>query len=443
VAALAVALAVSLAISTILAVRVKDESDQQARLRERVAALQDEIDALRRQQPQSGKTILDRIATAVEVIRHLKFETPVKSEVVTDKELAASVEARYRADSPRADVEQSDAVLTALGLLGPNDDLYQITLNVVREQVAGFYDFRKKVLVVGGDAAHPTPLDQILLSHEYVHALTDQHYDLTRLDKLQQQRKDDEATAFLSLIEGDATVMMLQYGSRYLTPSERSQAQNEAAAAPSQRLESAPKALKAALLFPYDEGARFVRSLLASGGIAALNRAYMDPPTSTEQILHISKYLTRRDDPTPVTVPNLARALGAGWTSIDGGGVGELDVRLIVDQFLPSADGERAAAGWDGGRYAAAQSTKGTTVAALTVWDSASEAREALEVLQRWLPARYGNQGSDVRFAGATGRGWESPSGAGGVLLDGSRLLLIVAPDRASVEKARSAFPGF
>jgi len=444
VAALAVALAVSLAVSTILALRVKDESDQQARLNDRVAALQDEIDALRRQQPQGGRTLLDRIAAAVEVIRQLKFKTPVKSELLTDKELAARVEQRYLTNTSRAEVDQSDAVLTALGLLGPKDDLYDITLNVVREQVAGFYDTKKKVLVVGGDVKNPTPLDQVLLSHEYVHAVTDQYYDLTRIDKLQKQHKDDEATALLSLVEGDATVMMFDYAARYLTPSERTEVQKEASTAPSQHLESAPKALRDALLFPYDEGARFVRALIAEGGIAALNRAYQDPPTSTEQILHPSKYLgAQRDNPMPVTVPDLSRAMGSGWKTIEGGGVGELDLRLIIDQFLPSADAERAAAGWGGGRYAAAQSSKGTVVAALTAWDSENEAREATETLGRWLPARYGNQGADFRIEGPSGRGWDSTSGAGAVLRVGSQVLLIVAPDRASVDTARSAFAGF
>jgi hypothetical protein len=434
---------VSLAVNTILALRVKEESDTQARLRDRVATLQDEADALRRQQPQTGRTLLERIAAAVEVIRELKFNKVVKSRVVTDEQLAALVEAQYKKDSPKAEVDQSDAVLTTLGLLGPKDDLYAITLGVVKEQVAGFYDIDKKVLVVGGEVANPTPLDEVLLAHEYVHAVTDQHYNLERMNKLQDERKDDEATALLSLVEGDATVMMFNYAARYLTPSQRNEVQSEAAATPSTHLDAAPKALREALLFPYDEGARFVRSLIANGGIAALNSAYVTPPTSTEQIIHVSKFLGRRDDPTPVTMPDLAGAMGPGWKSIEGGGVGELDVRLIVDQFLPIADAERAAAGWDGGRYAAAQSAKGTVVAAMTVWDSEVEAREATETLSRWLPARYKGEGNNVALAGLTGRGWESPSGAGAVVRNGARVLLVLGPDRASVDEARAAFPGF
>ncbi len=238
--------------------------------------------------------------------------------------------------------------------------------------------------------------------------------------------------------------MMLRYAARYLTRSEGAEVQREAAAAPSERLTSAPKAIRETLLFPYVEGQRFAQALFDAGGIAALNAAYRDPPTSTEQILHVSKYLSKtRDLPIPVHAPALAGTLGAGWTDLPGGGVGELDVRLLVDQYLPEADAERAAAGWGGGRYAAAQSGSGTVVAELTAWDSEAEAREAEEILSRWLPARYGNQGNDVHLSGVTGRGWDSPQGSGDVIRNGTRLLLVVGPDRSSVDRARSAFGGF
>ena len=442
VAGIAVALAVSLAVNVILALRVKDESDQQARLRARITALEQEIDTLKRAQPQDSKTVLERIAAAVEQLRALKFKGAVKSEVLTDDQLAARVDQQFRSDAPRAEVDDNDAILTALGLLGRRDDLWEILLGVQREQVAGFYDTDKKILVVGGDAKNPTPLDRVLLAHEYVHALTDQHYDLSRLDKLDDARKDDEATAYRALIEGDATVMMFNYAARYLTTGDRVEVQRELSSSPSQKFEAAPKAIRESILFPYQEGERFVRSLLDAGGISELNKAYKDPPTSTEQILHVSRYLGRRDEPSAVAMPDLARALGTGWKGLRGGGIGEFDVRLIAGQFLPRRDADEAGSGWDGGRFAAADSSAGTVVAALTVWDSESEAREATEILSRWLPARYGNRGSNVRVTGATGRGWDSPTGAGTVTRDGKRILLVVGPNMASVDKARSAFPG-
>src|SRR5207302_5166313 len=117
------------------------------------------------------------------------------------------VEQDYRAQNPRASVEKTGEVLSALGLLGPREDLYDIDVGIVREQAAGFYDARHTAIVVGGDGANPSPLDQVLLAHEYVRALLDQHYHLGRVDQLAATGKDDEATALRALIEGDALVM--------------------------------------------------------------------------------------------------------------------------------------------------------------------------------------------------------------------------------------------
>ena len=443
VGALAVALAVSLAINAITALRVKDESDQQARLQDRVAELQAEVEALKRRAPQSGGTVLERIASAVAQLRELAFVKKVEAQILSGAQLQDRVEKQFSTDNPRAEIDELDKVLTAFGLLKPQEDLYKILLDVQTEQIAGFYDTKTKKLVVGGTANNPTALDRVILAHEYTHALTDQHFDLTRVDRLLEERKDDEALAYLTLVEGDATVLMGNYAQEYLTPSELQEFFAESTQAPSDALDAAPDVIRRSLLFPYEQGVVFVRALLDKGGIAAVDAAYKDPPTSTEQVLHVTKYTGTRDQPTAVTVPDVAKVLGQGWKSFEGGGIGEFDVRLIVDQFMTRSDAERAGEGWDGGRFAAAESAAGVVVAALTVWDSESEAREATDILGRWLPDRFGNKGSDMRLTGAVGRGWESTDGAGAVLRDGDRVVLIIGPDRATVEKVRTAFPGF
>ena len=441
---IAVALAVSLAINVVLALRIKTEIDQQQRLRDQVSALQNELDTLRDRGPEpAGGTVLERIAAAVEQIRELEFEKAVTPELLGPAALRERVEKQFAIDNPRSEIDEIDKVLTAFGLMKPQEDLYDVLLDVQTEQIAGFYDTKTKKLVVGGSATNPTPLDRVLLAHEYTHALTDQHFDLTHFDDLTEKRKDDEALAYLSLVEGDATVLMGTYAQQFLTPSELQQFFNDSGTAPSEALDRAPNVIRESLLFPYQQGVEFVQAILEAGGIDALDRAYADPPTSTEQIIHTSKYTGRRDDPTAVTVPNLARALGAGWKGFTSGGFGEFDMRVLVDEFLSRADATSAADGWDGGRYAAAESADGVLVATLTAWDSEAEAREATELLGKWLPNRFGSGGQDMHLSGASGRGWESPNGAGAVLRDGARMLLILGPDRAAVEKARAAFPGF
>lgn len=440
---LAVALAVSLAVNAIVALRIKDESDQQARLRTQVTQLQAEVDALRRRDPAAAGTVLERIASAVAQIRELEFKKEVEAQVLSAAQLRDRVEKQFSTDNPREEIDELDKVLTAFGLVGPQQNLYEILLGVQTEQIAGFYDTKTKKLVVGGNANNPTPLDRVLLAHEYTHALTDQQFDLTRFDELTEKRKDDEALAYLALVEGDATVLMGTYAQQFLTPSELREFFAESTQASTEALDKAPSVIRRSLLFPYEQGVVFVRALMDGGGIGAVDRAYGDPPTSTEQILHVTKYTGTRDEPTAVTVPNLARVLGKGWKNFDGGGIGEFDIRLLVDEFLTRGDAEQAGEGWDGGRFAAAESASGVLVSALTAWDSESEAREATDILGRWLPDRFGNKGKDMRLSGVSGRGWESADGAGVVLRDGSRVVLIIGPDRVTVERARTGFPGF
>lgn len=445
IAGLAIALAISLAVNAVLALRVKTESDGQTELRNRVAELESEVGALRRGggQQAGGGTVLERIASAVAELRMLRFKSTVEAQILTQAQLRDRVEKQFAKDNPRAEIEQLDKVLTAFGLIGPSVDLYRTLVAVQTEQIAGYYDTETKRLVVGGDTNNPSPLDRVLLAHEYTHALTDQHFDLAHIDELNEQRKDDEALAYLALVEGDATLMMSAYAQEFLTPEELQRFFEESGQAPTESLDRSPNVIRRSLLFPYEFGVTFVRALMDSGGTPAVDAAYKDPPTSTEQILHVNKYRSgTRDEPAAVAVPNLANVLGRGWKNLEGGGIGEFDVRLLVDEHMTRGDAEAAGEGWDGGRFAAAESSSGVLVAMSTVWDSESEAREAADILGRWLPNRFGNEGGDLGISGS-GRGWESEDGAGIALRSGNRVILIVGPDGATVERARGGFPGF
>lgn len=439
---LAVIAGLSLVANIVLVVRADEASRDARRDRDRVAALQDEVERLERERPtpagSPGGDVIGAVAQAVARLRGLAFKSAVVPEVLSPEALRKRVEEEFAKEDSRSEIDVTDKVLTALGLLAPGDDLYQILLKVNTEQVAGYYDDEKKRLVVAGSQTL-TPYDRVLLAHELVHALTDQHFDLTRIERLEDQRKDDEATALLSLVEGDATLMMLLYRET-LTEEEKAAFARQAEEVDSPELEAAPAVLRASLLFPYDQGTQFVNTLYLRGGVKAIDDAYRRPPASTEQILHPQKYVNR-DDPQPVSLPDVRAALGEGWREIDAGSAGELDVRLIADQFLPDADAASIADGWDGGAYAAFESSAGTVVAMETVWDSADEARRAAEGLTEWLRPRFASKGSPYR-PGTGIAGWDAGSAAAEVARSGDRVVLIVGPDRPTVERARGAFAG-
>lgn len=442
--ALTGALVVSLLLNLGIGSLFVGERDRLEQAREQIRQLQREIDG----EPTPNTSIAD-LAAAVERIRGLRFRQEVEPQVVPTDTLAQRVRELFVEDTPRDEFDALSDVLETLGVLDSGAGLFDLILASQEEQVIGYYDQRDKALFVAGDSAEaPSPFTRIALAHELTHAVTDQHFDLERLDRLRERGKDDEVSAFLALVEGDATLVMLQYLQEDLTPGEQAAAAAEQGEFSTESYDNMPVFLQEALLFPYAEGLVFARALHERGGYDLIDRAYRDPPTSTEQILHPERYLDSRDDPQEVELPNVRDALGSGWSRLLEGGFGELDLRLLADRQVASGglgtrDAADAAQGWDGGAYQALTSAAGTLVAALTTWDSEAEATEAERAFSRWLPLRYGNIGSPIEVGSGSGRGWESADGAGFVLRAGSELLILLGPDADSVRDARAAFDGF
>lgn len=116
---------------------------------------------------------------------------------------------------------------------------------------------------------------------------------------------------------------------------------------------SGPSIARAWRRFLTRDGEAFVRAVQASGGWEAVDRAFREPPASTEQVLHPRRgYLTTRDAPTSVTLAPILPRLGDGWrleatTTLGEFGTGEF-VRLAGDPVRAV----RVARGWDGDRAA-------------------------------------------------------------------------------------------
>src|SRR5204862_371702 len=102
--------------------------------------------------------------------------------------------------------------------------------------------------------------------------------------------------------------------------------------------------------------------------------AFRNPPVSTEQIMHPTRY--PGDVPRAVAVPELKEKLGGPWTDLDIEGVGEAFLRTLLGLRLPADQSAAAAAGWDGGQYRAWSLGDRTAVLMRTEWDSVDQAKE-------------------------------------------------------------------
>ncbi len=95
-----------------------------------------------------------------------------------------------------------------LGLLPADTDYEKLMVDLLMEQVAGFYDPSTAKLYMADWL--PLMMQRPALAHEITHALQDQHFDLKRFTK--PIRDDgDRQIAGSALVEGDGTMAMLEY----------------------------------------------------------------------------------------------------------------------------------------------------------------------------------------------------------------------------------------
>ena len=223
------------------------------------------------------------------------------------------------------------------------------------------------------------------MAHELTHALQDQHFNLRRFEHWPKGDSDAELAAH-ALIEGDATLAMAMYVASNPFRALAFLKSMGAAGIATEELDKAPRALRETLLFPYQEGLNWTRTLYKDGGWKDVSDAFTTLPQSTEQILHADKYFAH-ESPVKVTLPDVTSLLNgrgqrseirgqrtgtnqrepasslqplASWKKLTSDVNGEWGCYLILDQFLKSpAESRRAAAGWAGDRFALYESAKG------------------------------------------------------------------------------------
>ncbi len=337
--------------------------------------------------PADQLSLYRRIEADVERIRGLTARRPVDPQLITEDEIAARFEEDFRAEVPPDVAAGSEALLEHLGLLPADASLTDELQSFLSAGVLGFYDPEAKELFVRSETGKVDPIQQWTFSHEYTHALQDQSFSLDDLATQgplsgivrEVDGQSDRSLATLALVEGDATTVMFYWAQQRLSLEELLKLAGEAVSPEqAQILAGLPPFLRDTLSFPYQDGFQWVLTRQMSDGWSAIDRVYAKPPASTEQILHPAKYGT--DEPVEVTLPSdLARRMGAGWATQVRDTLGELQLRL----WLQDAGGQtgalasKAAAGWGGDRIELLQGPNGTWALVIqTTWDSEGDAAE-------------------------------------------------------------------
>ena len=340
----------------------------------------------------------DEILKIVSRLRELDIKQSVKSSFKTKEEIKQSVLKDLDENTPREDFEASQKTLLKLGLIGKKFGLRDYVVQLLREQVAGFYDPKTKEFYLA--AWLPLADQKRVIAHELVHALQDQHFNLRRFEKWPKGDSDAELAAH-ALVEGEATLVMIQYdfdqqGMKFdmtkvgsLTDSLMEQ-DNDSDAKSYPVLAGAPKVLKENLQFPYLYGAGFVGAVLKDRSWHALDMSYERLPASTEQIMHPERFLVR-DDPVKIEIPDLSGALGPDWKRADADVNGEFGYLVALAEFIPRTVARSAAAGWGGDRYSLYENktTGALVLAQYTTWDTDNDAKEFFDAYSVRTQKRY------------------------------------------------------
>jgi hypothetical protein len=357
------------------------------------------------------------LAQRVQTVRGLRFKRVPKPAVVTPAQTREQQLADLDRDYPPAQRHADEALLETLGLVPEGTDLRDVLGSVASDQVAGYYDTkRKRLAVVDGPAAQNGVLTEITLAHELDHALDDQNFGL-RDDTA---GTDDRSSAYTALVEGTATDVMDEYARRYIPPGAALLSAFSALGAAGST-GGIPRYLQDSLEFSYTGGERFVSALRDAdgGGWRLVNRAFAKrPPDSMEQVMHPEKYL-RRERPLPVALPALH--LGAGWKRTSRGTVGEFDTQELLRLGTDRATAQAAAAGWGGAAYEQWQNGDSRVLVLRWRWDTPLDASEFDAALPLYVV-------KGLKGSAAGPARWKLDHGGAAIAVDGSATTLAFAP---------------
>jgi len=369
---------------------------------------------------------IQKVTAEIADITGLAVKRPVPFEAISREAWKKWVADEIQATVKPAELRAEEIALKKFGLVPKDFDLKKATVDLLGEQAAALYDHRrKKMLFVEGGAEGE--MAEAVLVHELSHALADQHFDMKRF--LEKGPKSDEAqTARMAVVEGQAMWIMIESQMRKVGMSLKGNrgtldvmlpAMGKMAAESYPVFTSAPLYLRETLLFPYTAGLLFQQAVFEKSGKGAFAEVLRKPPASTQQVLQPERYF----EALAPTQPALPAMDGLKeFDHLTTGSVGELDFRILLQQYTEQKQGSEVAAKWRGGTFDVLEHKKDkhTVLRWAVDWDSPETARQFVAMYRKVLDGKW----KVCRFAEETNLGLKGTGDDGefAVRLDGSRV---------------------
>lgn len=380
----------------------------------------------------------DTIAAKVAKLRGLAQKRPIQRGVMQKDGIRARLVERIGDEYTNDEIAAEALALKRFRMLPETMDYKQVVIELLTDQIAGFYDPIERQLYIAGwqQGGFGAMGDDMIMAHEIDHALQDQHFDLRAFIK-PIKKNGDASVARQALIEGDGTALMVEYMLNDMGV-QFSPWQNDAvldmlrpqmtASMATGKLAEAPLILRESLIFPYLGGLEFIAHFRRRHPWKRIDAMYRKPPLSTEHILHPDKY---EDYERPVRIAVAPVAALAGFELVYENVHGEAGMDVLLRQHMieaakpapgagkarrnpdhaPGRDPaktdeairhkiEQAAAGWGGDRMAVfapaghGGGVAGTVGISYSVWDQPADAIEFFDLLSDAMPSLSGGSRS-------------------------------------------------
>lgn len=342
----------------------------------------------------ADQALFNELEKEAQSVRELELINPLNVTVVSRDELIKEQEEMSEEELPVDDIADWNHVLTFLGFIEEGDDMMEIYDSFSGDAILGYYDPETKALVIVSTSEDEMNItDKTTFIHETVHALQDQHFDLDAIYFANDDMTDDLHFARLSLIEGDASVAEMIY----LVQNDLiDQAIKEQENMDIGDYSKFPFFLVETSLFPYEVGPEFIISLWTDGGWDAVNEAWENPPSTSEQIIHPEKYLDG-EGAKPVKIADPLPAFGDDWRLLESNDNGELVTRVFLQNGgATERKATKASEGWGGDRQYIISNDEETASVWATSWDSEEDADEFFDLLADTEVERLGAEREDV-----------------------------------------------
>ncbi len=365
---------------------------------------------------------VQQIVAGIQTMRERKFKSKVPISYLTPDQTALRIKADIEREKRNGTLALEAKAGAMLGLYPPNFDLAAVGIGMLKRELAGFYDLRKKDLVIvesplakGANITRVQKLETInVVAHELTHGLQDQNFNIGAT-LAQAKNDDDRSVALSAVVEGDATLAAFGYIAgrmddevlnvfvKHIPDMEKEFAE---------KTRDVPLGVREPFIFQYMYGARFVAEAYHRNGWSGVDALYAHPPQTTQQIMNPWMYFDRAAPRPEVHLAGYEKVL-AGWKQAEVSTFGELLLRVLIQSTL----------GKDSAYVALANAWGGDSAVILVKGES---------VTILWLVA-FTNEESAATFADAYGNAFDRINGARTAhrLVRNGREVFVIAGDGA------------